>query len=180
MGTSKISCSGPLKGSLWLKPSIPGREKPCHFSQLDVVWVLFGLRCYRLGNQAWGLDLTLLRGNPLKYSSSPSAAAWQPSQPSHISSTLHTNHFVVKLFLLSVCGYKTSLHYCSVVYSGWFLCNLVVISDWPWEEVSVASTYSSAICKSVIISLNRFLIPWSLSSPFGTPMIQMFLSFMLP
>ena len=26
---------------------------------------------------------------------------------------------------------------------GWFLYNLVEIPDWPWEEVSVASTYSS-------------------------------------
>ena len=35
--------------------------------------------------------------------------------------------------------------YCSTDYSRLFLYNLAVIPDWSWEEVSVASTYSSAI-----------------------------------
>ena len=34
---------------------------------------------------------------------------------------------------------------CSVSSSGGFLYSLVVIPDWPGEEVSVASAYSSAI-----------------------------------
>ena len=33
-------------------------------------------------------------------------------------------------------------HYCSVVCSGQFLHHLVVIPDWSWMEVSVASTHS--------------------------------------
>ena len=54
-------------------------------------------------------------------------------------------HVVVKLFLLSVHGYKASLQ---LVFS-WlfkviflqFSCNFI----WSWEEVSVGSTYSSTI-----------------------------------
>ena len=69
-----------LKCSLCLQLSVPGRVKPCCFSQLDVTWVLFGLWCYMLGSPAWGLNPTLLRATctrwPLKYPcSSPVQAA---------------------------------------------------------------------------------------------------------
>ena len=79
-----------LKCSLCLQLSVPGRVKPCCFSQLDVTWVPFCLWCHRLGNPAWGLDLTLLRGNPwtLKYPSRTSAAtSW--SLPSPLAPPLH-------------------------------------------------------------------------------------------
>ena len=105
-------CIGPLIGSLCLYQSVPGREKPYHFSQLDVNWVFFRLWCWMLGSSAWGLDRTLLSEIPLAaeiFLHHFSCHPWEPSQPSHMSSALCTSHFVVKLFLLCVRGYKASL-----------------------------------------------------------------------
>ena len=63
---------------LSLQLPLPGRQKPCCFSQLGVTWVPFCLWCCRLGSTAWHLDTTLLRGRgqtpwPLKYPSGTSA-----------------------------------------------------------------------------------------------------------
>ena len=67
------------------------------------------------------------------------------AQPARsLSSALCTSPIVVQLFLLSVV-IRLLPRYCSVVYSGWFLHNLVIIPDWSRKEVSVASTYSCAI-----------------------------------
>ena len=44
------------------QPSPPGRQTPCCFSQLDVIWIPFQLSFCMLGSLAWGLDPTLLRG----------------------------------------------------------------------------------------------------------------------
>ena len=67
----------------------------------------------------------------------------QPSQPSCVSSSLPTGHVVVKWFLLSVLGYKSSLQ---LVFSWLFwMISLQFSSEipyWSWEEVSIASTYS--------------------------------------
>ena len=52
---------------------------------------------------------------------------------------------MVKWFLLFVHGIKASIQ---LVFSWLFriiFYNLVVIPEWSWEEVSVASTYSSTI-----------------------------------
>ena len=91
--------------------SLPGRQKPCCFSQLDVVWVPFWLCCCRLGSLAWGLDPTLLRQNPSAAEISLrhfSCCLWEPSQPSRASSALPTSLVVVKWFLLSLRGYQAS------------------------------------------------------------------------
>ena len=139
MASNESLCIGPLKGSLHLQLSVPGREKPWCFSELDIIWVLFGFWCWRLWSPVWGSNDTLLRGVPLAteiflwhFSCHP----WELSQPSHVSSTLHISHIMVKMFLLSVCSYQAFC--CSVVYSRIFLCNLVVLPDSSWEEVSVA------------------------------------------
>ena len=111
MAANKILCFSPLRGSLSLQPSLPGRQKPCCFSQLDIIWVPFLLWSCR-GESSWGIDPTLFRGNPKATEISLwhiSFHLWEPSQPSHVSSALHTSHVMVKLFLLSVRGYKASL-----------------------------------------------------------------------
>ena len=61
---NEILCVGSLRGSLGLQPFLSGRQNPCCFSQLDVIWVPFWLWCYRLGSPAWDLDLIPLRGTP--------------------------------------------------------------------------------------------------------------------
>ena len=105
-------CIGPLRGSLHLQPSLPDRQKPSCFSQLYVIWVPFGLWCYRLGSPAWGLDPAFLRGNP------PAAAISQQKfsccmrehgHPSRTSSALPISLVMVKWFLLSVLGFRASL-----------------------------------------------------------------------
>ena len=149
MAANKVVCVSPLRGSQDLQAFLPGRQKPCCFSQLDVIWVPFSLWCCRLGSPAWGVDPTLLRPNHLSNEISLqhfSCHLWESSQLFCISSTLHTIHSVVlKWFLLSVCVYKVFLQ----LLFSWFFqmisLNLVVIPDWSWEEVSVASTYSFAI-----------------------------------
>ena len=77
-------------------------------------WVPFQPWCCRLGSPAWGLDLTLLRSNPCPRAAEISlwnfsCCPWELSQPSHASFALPTSLVVVKWFLLSVLGYKTSL-----------------------------------------------------------------------
>ena len=113
MAANEITCVGPIRGSLHLQPFLPGRQKTCCFSQLDVICVPFQLWCCRLGSPAWGLDPTLLRGNPMATEISLrifSCHQWDLSQPSRASFALPTSLVVVKWFLLSVCGYKASLH----------------------------------------------------------------------
>ena len=107
----KNLCVSPLNGSLCLQPFVIGREKPCCSSQLDVICVLFKLLCYRLGTPARGLA-HISQGNPPATEISLwhfSCCLWEPSQPSHDSSTLPTSHVVLRLFLLSVWCYKVSL-----------------------------------------------------------------------
>ena len=104
-------CIGPLRSSLNLQQSLPGRQKPCCFSHLNVSWVPFWPLCYKPGNSACALDPTSLRRNPTTTAVSLQTfnyCPWEPSQPSHIT-TLPTSHIVVKWFLLSVCDYKASL-----------------------------------------------------------------------
>ena len=112
-------------------------------------WMLSGflswLRCYSLWSPTWGLDSILLRGNPwqLKY---PSGDQLPPvgAQPA-LFSALPTSDVVVNWLLLSALYYNASLQ---LVFS-WLLrmislqfsCNPVR----SWEEIDVASTYSSAI-----------------------------------
>ena len=121
-----------LRDSLRLQLSLPGRQKSCCFSQLDVIWVPFWLWYYRLVSPVWGLDSTLLKGKHclLKYPFGISAAIF-----GIIASPLATPpHSVPVLlwgsgfFLLSVVMRLFS-SYCSVGYSGRFLYNLVVILD---------------------------------------------------
>ena len=112
LAENEILCIVPSTGSLSLQLSVPGREKPCCFSQLDVIWVLFRLWFCKLGILGWGLDPTLPRGDPLAaemFLQPFSCHLWELSQPSCVSSALGTSHVVVKLFLLSVHGYKASL-----------------------------------------------------------------------
>ena len=109
MAANKILFIDPLRGSLSLKLSLPDRQKPCWFSQLDVIWFPFWFWCCRLGNPAW-VRLHSSQGQPpqpLKYPSRTSAAALGRS--SRDSSILPTSLVVVKWFLLSVLGYKASL-----------------------------------------------------------------------
>ena len=65
---------------------------------------------------------------------------WEPSRPSHMSSTLPTSPVVVKWFLLSVRGYKASV---KLLFNWLFrmivLYSVTVTPDWSWEDVSVAS-----------------------------------------
>ena len=73
---------GPLRCSLSLQLSLPGRQKPP---------LLFTAGCYlcsfssfMLRSPTWGLDPTLLRGNPLATKLSLwnfSCHLWEPSQP---------------------------------------------------------------------------------------------------
>ena len=76
VASNEILCIGPLRGLLCLQPFYPDRQKPCCFSQLDVIWISSWLWYCSLGSSAWGLGTTLLRRNPplLKYSSRTSAA----------------------------------------------------------------------------------------------------------
>ena len=109
MAENKILCVDPLKGSLSLQPSLSGRQKPCCFSQLNAEF-LSGSGA--VGYPAWGLDPTLLRGNPLFTEISLwnfSCHLWEPSQASYISSSLPTTVIVVKWCFLSLLGYKVSL-----------------------------------------------------------------------
>ena len=129
VATNEILCIGDLGGSLYLQLFLPGRQKPCCFSQLDVIWVPFSLWCCRLGSPAWGLDPTLLRRNILAtelYLQIFSCHAWEPSHPSHVSA-LSTNHIVVKWFLLSVQCYKAPLQLVFSLFFGMislqFSCN---------------------------------------------------------
>ena len=64
-----------------------------------------------MGSPAWGLDFTLLRGNPKATEISLQKfrdCIWENSHPSCKSYSLPTS-LVVKWFLLSVLGYKASL-----------------------------------------------------------------------
>ena len=90
----------------WQRETLPLSTAGCY---LGTFWALV---LYRLGSPAWGLDPTHLRGKPSAieiFFQHFSCHPLEPSQPSHISSTLRTSHVVVQLFLLSVRGYKTSL-----------------------------------------------------------------------
>ena len=148
MAANDNICIGPLSSSLHLQLSVPGREKPCQFLQFCVIWLLFVLWHCGLGSPAWGVDPTLLGGSHqlLKYSSSTSAAACG-SPASSLTSPLHS----VPIMLWWSCFFCLSVVIrllnccCSIVYSGWFLHNVVIIPDWSWEEVSVSSTPSTAI-----------------------------------
>lgn len=76
-------------------------------------------------------------------------ALWLSSRgaPPALSGLLHTpTSHVLKCFL-SVIRLLSS--WCSVAYSGYFPYNLVLIPHWPWEEVSIDSTHSSAIQASI-------------------------------
>ena len=148
MAANKVVCVSPLRGSQDLQPFLPGRQKPCCFSLLNVIWVPSQLWCCRLGSPAWGLDPTLLRGNPqpLKYPSGTLAATHGiPDSPllppTH---SVPVSLWLSDLFCLSVVIRLLSSYF-SIDYSRRFLYNLVVIPDWSWEEVNVVSTYSSTI-----------------------------------
>ena len=83
---------------------------------------------------------------PLKYLSG-TLAAIHGSPASPFMSALHSLPVILWwscFFCLSMVIRLLS-HYCSVVYSGWFLPNLVIIPDWSWREVCVTPTYSSTI-----------------------------------
>ena len=105
-------CGGLLSVSLHLQLSLLGGQKPCCFSQLDVIWAPFQLWCYRLGSPTWGLDPTHHRWNLLATEISYQnfiCCPWEPSQPMPTSSALPPSLMVVKWFPLSVCGKKASL-----------------------------------------------------------------------
>ena len=154
-------CIGPLNGSLWLQPSLSGRQKLWHFSHLDV-WVPFWFWCCRLRSPGWVSDPTLLRGEHPWATEFPSGTlaailgsltSPPESLPCSILVTLWWSSFFC---LFMVTRFLSS--YCSVGYSGWFLYNLVIIPDWSWEDVSVASTYSSAILDPDSVSkISQFL-----------------------
>ena len=100
-----------FRGSLCLQPALPGRQEPCWFSQLEVIWVPFSFWCCSLGIPAWVIGPTLLRGNPLATEISIknfSRLLWEPSQPPRASSAFPTSLVVVKWFLLSLRGYQAS------------------------------------------------------------------------
>ena len=84
---------------------------------------------------------------------------WKPSEPSCISSAFPTSHVVVKCFFCLPLVIRLLSSWYSVGYSGWFLYNLVVIPDWSWEDVSVASYSSSTLIFFLNNSLgHRFLL----------------------
>ena len=87
---------------------------------------------------------------------------WEPCQPSHALYSLPVSLWWCGFFHMSlVIRFLSS--YCSVYYSGWFFFNLVVISVWSWEEVSVSSTYSFAIFqpeKGTCSDLTHSLVPF--------------------
>ena len=95
---------------------------------------------------------------PLKYPFRTSAAT-HGSPASPLMPPLHSLPAGVKWFLLSVLGCK-AFH--QLMFS-WFLrmlsLHLRVIPDWFWEEVSVASTYSSTFLDLYIMfSLQHLVI----------------------
>ena len=102
----------------------------------------------RLGNAAWSLVPSLPRGNP-PTSEFPSitSAASHGSQASPLMPPPHSVPLMLwcSSFLCLSLVIRLLSTYCSVGYSRWFLYSLIVIPDWSWEEVSVASTYSSII-----------------------------------
>ena len=123
MTANENLCVGPLLGSLRLQLSISGRKKPCRFLQLDGISVLFMLWFSRLGIPAEGLDPTLLRRiQPDAYISLWlfSCCLCVPSQPSCVSAALPTSHIVLKLILLSACGYVFSLAIVQLLVPGDF------------------------------------------------------------
>ena len=112
MAANEILCFDLLRGSQNFQPSLPGRQKPCCFSELHVIWVSFWLWCCKLRSPACSLEPTLLRGNSLAAEISLqnfSCHPCEPSQPSCAFSTFPTSHIVVKWFLMSIHGYKGSL-----------------------------------------------------------------------
>ena len=145
-------CIGPLNGSLRLQLSISGREQPCCFLPLVVVCVLYGLWFLWLGIPAYNLDPTLPRGSNWPLNNSPGAAAC-----GHPASLLESPLYSLPIrlcwswfFCLSKV-IRLLCCYCSVVSSGWFLYNWVVIPDWFWEEVSVTSFTLLPSCRSPIL-----------------------------
>ena len=108
-----------------------------------------------------GLEPTLPWENPLATEISLwnfSCHPWEPSQPSYISSILSTSLVVVKRFLLSVLGYKASLQLVFIwsfrMISLQFTCN----SEWSWEVVSIAFTFSSTILDLTTCRHNTYLL----------------------
>ena len=86
-------------------------RNPAAFHSCVLSVFLSQLLCYRLGTPARGLA-HISQGNPPATEISLwhfSCCLWEPSQPSHDSSTLPTSHVVLRLFLLSVWCYKVSL-----------------------------------------------------------------------
>ena len=78
----------------------------CYLGSFPWLW------CCRLGSPTWGLDPTLLRGNPLATEISLwnfNCHPWEPSQPSCTSSSVCISLVVAMWLLLSVCDYKASL-----------------------------------------------------------------------
>ena len=83
---------------------------------------------------------------PLKFpSSTPSSTRGSPASP--FASPLHSAPVILwwsGFFCLSMVVRLLS-SYCPVGYFRWFICDLFVIPYLFWEEISVASNYSSAI-----------------------------------
>ena len=154
-------CIGSLKGSLWLQLSLPGKQKPSCFSQLDIIWVTSWLWFCRLGSPSWSLDPTLLRENPwaTEFPSNISGATYgNPASP--LLSPPHSIPVMLwwsNLFHLSMIIRLLSSYF-SIGFPRIFLYNLVVIPDWSWEEVNLNSAYSSAILDLLILWLLLLLL----------------------
>ena len=89
----------------WQRETLPLFSIRCY---LDLV--LLGLWYGRLGKPAWGLDPTFLWGIPPATKIFFQHFQLMPmGAHSALSSALYTSDIVVKLFLLSVHGYKSSL-----------------------------------------------------------------------
>ena len=131
MTRNGILCLGPLRCSPCIQPSLPGRQKPCCFSQPYVIWIPFPDLVLLAGESAWGLDPTVHRGTPSATEISLphfSCHLHQPSQPSRAFSIVPTSHIVVMWLLPSVYEYKASLQLVfSWLFRMIFFYNLVVI-----------------------------------------------------
>ena len=148
MPANENVCIGPLNGP-WVSHCLSLAESnPAAFRHWMLSVYFSGSASVDLGSHLMVYTPHSSGGSnqPLKYPSSASAATFgYPGSPL----TSLPLSLSIRLCWSWFCCLSEVIRplscYCSVVCSGWFLHNLVVIPDWSWEEVSVKSIHSSAI-----------------------------------
>ena len=104
---------------------------------------------------------TLLRGNPptaeISTPEGVSLPAASHGSRASTSSALPTTLLWWSGFFCLSMVIRLFTSYCWVGYEGWFLSHLVVIPEWSWEEVSVASTELLCLLGSLLVS--SFAVP---------------------